>query len=141
FAIGVLDEALNRSGPFGGEHASRIVDPALELAGVAEVHTVEKWPAIYRDRRSQVAGRECGAKSMNVAINDVAVDAQVAVGPDDRRVAELLPNSIYELVECVARATGVGLGPQHRQDAVARHTAVRVGRQESKKGQALSLVG
>src|SRR5207237_2648716 len=89
----------------------------------------------------QVGGSERGAESMNVAINDVAVDAQVAVGPDDRRVAELLPNSIYELVECVARATGIGLGPQHRQDAVARHTAVRVGRQESKKGQALPLVG
>ena len=132
-------QALEHGAVVPGQLRPLLLQPALELGCVGEVKSVEEGAGILPGRLFQPVCPEGGREQGDVTGDEVGVEPEVLGAQEDLVRAHLLAEGVEGLVEPLPRPLLVGLGPDHRKQAVPGHAPVAGGREQGEQGQAPGL--
>ena len=123
----------------GRETRALALDPPLELWRIAQVESVEKGPAEHLCSRPGVATRQRLVEFVDVATDDVAIEAQ-GIHPGEHRLVDRAAKRIDQLVERVTGAGLGGLGPEECEQLVTASAALTRRRQHGQQRQAAAVM-
>ena len=108
-----------------GEPAALLLHPAVELSLASKVEAIEQRTAVLRDRERRLARVERALEGAHVHLHVRFVQAQVVALRHDRPVAERAPGDVQRIGQAMPRALGVELGPEERDESIARDRRAR----------------
>ena len=121
---GLAGQALERARIVPGEARSRLLEPALELRCFREVEPAQKGPDILGCGALEMPGLDSDGERGDVGSDELGIEAEIASTEKHVVGAHLLTQSVQGLVEALAGAFLVGLGPEHAEEVVARHSVL-----------------
>jgi hypothetical protein len=119
--------------------AALVVGPPVEVARPGHAEAVEERPGVVRGRRLEPPGPHVGVEGEHVAGGDVGVQPQLVHAEHEVVARQVAPQRVERLVEGAARRLGLGVGPEQREQLLARDPPIARPRDERDQRQAARL--
>jgi hypothetical protein len=104
------------------------------------MEAIEQRTAVARDRELRLACIERALERAHVNVHMRFVQAQVVALRDDRLLAERAPSDVQRIGQAMPRALGVELGPEERDEPIARDRSARRRAENRQEREPASLV-
>ena len=130
-------EALERGSITPGDVAPRLLHPALEFRGIAEMEAVEERPPIEHHGRLPLAATERSIELVEITADDCRVQTE-GIGSREDGFAELPAHLVDELLEGVPGLLST-FRPEIEQDLVPTHPPLTDAREQGEQRQPAAL--